>query len=86
VLLLNDGIELSEIEKRANELPFKDIAESSAIREMIRRDIDPNQLNLMRQKGVQIIPNSDGSITINSLEKFAKIDSVVRIKQPTLVM
>ena len=74
MLLLNDGMELNEIEKKANELPFKDIAESSAIREMIRRDINPNQLNLMRQKGVQIIPNSDGSITINSLEKFAKID------------
>ncbi len=50
IVLLQDGMQLEEIGKAADQLPFKEISESAAIREMIRRDIDTNQLALLESK------------------------------------
>ena len=73
VSLMQDGMSVDDIEKAANALPFKDIAESEAIREMIRKDVDPEQLSEFSKMGVQIVPLKDGSVQVNSLEKLAEI-------------
>lgn len=48
--LMRDGLRLEQIEVMANNLHFKDIADSAAIREMIRKEINPEQLKEMRKK------------------------------------
>lgn len=73
VLLMRDGMKLDDILKIAEDLPFIDIAESAAIREMVRRKIEPNQLEKMKKRGVSIELLKDGSIKEESLEKIADI-------------
>lgn len=72
--LLQDGMKLEEISEIADNLPFKEIADSAAVREMIRKEIDPVQLSLMKKRGIEIVPASDGSIEISNLQQLAEID------------
>ena len=65
---------VKEIETSVDKLPFKEISDSSAIREMVRKNIEPEQLALMAQKGIEIVPMKDGSIKISGLEKVAQVD------------
>ncbi len=74
MLLMQDGMSIDDIEKSANELPFKEIAESSAIREMIRKNVKVEQLQVLESKGIQVVPLEDGSLKVNSLEKLAQVD------------
>lgn len=39
IALMQDGMQLEKISEAADNLPFKEIADSAAIREMIRKDI-----------------------------------------------
>ncbi len=72
--LMQDGMSLDDIESAANVLPFKDIAESAAIREMIRRDIEPQKLQSLQEKGIQVVALSNGEIQVNGLEKIAEVN------------
>lgn len=72
--LMQDGMELEEISAAVENLPYKEIAESAAIREMIRKDIDPNMLAMMQKKGIDVIPMKNGSLQITSLEQVAQVD------------
>lgn len=74
MLLLQDGMKLEEISESADNLPFKEIADSAAIREMIRKEIDPVQLSLMKKRGIEIVPASDGNLEISNIQKLAEID------------
>ncbi len=78
--LLQDGLELQVISETAENLPFKDIAESAAIREMIRKDIKPEQLEALKTKGLEIVLAKDGSIEIKSLEKVLEVDEQGMVK------
>lgn len=73
VLLMRDGMKLDDIERIADDLPFKDISESAAIREMVRRKIEPKQLEKMKKRGVSIELLKDGSVKEESLEKIADV-------------
>lgn len=74
ILLLQDGMKLVEIAEKANKVPFKENAESAAIRELIRKDINIDQLDVVAKRGVQVIPKEDGSIQVTNLQKVAEID------------
>lgn len=74
IVLLQDGMQLEEIGKAADQLPFKEISESAAIREMIRRDIDTNQLALLESKGIEVVAMKDGSLQVTNLEKLAEVE------------
>lgn len=74
IVLLQDGMQLEEIGKAADQLPFKEISESAAIRKMIRRDIDTNQLALLESKGIEVVAMKDGSLQVTNLEKLAEVD------------
>lgn len=72
--LMRDGLRLEQIEVMANNLHFKDIADSATIREMIRKEINPEQLKEMRKKGVEIKPLKDGSVQVKNLQELAEVD------------
>ena len=74
ILLLQDGMKIEEISDFADNLPFKEIADSAAIREMIRKEIDPAQLALMQKKGIEIVPASDGSLEVTNIQHLADVD------------
>ena len=74
VKLMQDGMQLEEIGEAADALPFKEISESAAIREMIRSNIKPEQLTLLQEKGIEVVAMADGSIQVTSLEKLAEVD------------
>lgn len=74
ILLLQDGMKIEEISDFADNLPFKEIADSAAIREMIRKEIDPAQLALMHKKGIEIVPASDGSLEVTNIQHLADVD------------
>jgi len=78
--LLQDGLELQVISETAENLPFKEIAESAAIREMIRKDIKPEQLEVLKIKGLEIVSAKDGSLEIKSLEKVLEVDEKGMVK------
>lgn len=71
VSLMKDGMELEQIEEIADNLPFKDIAESAAIREMIKRELTPEQLAELRKNEIIEL---DGNLQISHLEKIAEVD------------
>lgn len=72
--LMCDGLRLEQIEVMANNLPYKDIADSAAIREMIRKEINPDQLKEMRKKGVEIKALKDGTVQVKNLQELAEVD------------
>lgn len=72
--LMSEGLEYDEIEKRANNLPFKEISESAAIREMIKKEIDPEKMLDLKKRGIEVVPLKSGGIKVNGLEKIAEID------------
>ena len=72
--LMRDGLRLEQIEVMANNLPYKDIADSAAIREMIRKEINPDQLKEMRKKGVEIKALKDGTVQVKNLQELAEVD------------
>lgn len=74
ISLMQDGMKLEEIGKAADQLPFKDISESAAIREMIRKDIDTDQLAILESMGVEVVAMKDGSLQVTNLEKLAEVD------------
>lgn len=72
--LMQDGMDVSDIELAADNLPFKDIAESAAIREMIRKGLSPEQLEGMKKKGVNVKVLENGGIVQETLIKIAEVD------------
>ena len=72
--LMRDGLRLEQIEVMANNLQFKDVVDSAAIREMIRKQINPEQLKEMRKKGVEIKTLKDGSVQVKNLQELAEVD------------
>lgn len=72
--LMRDGLRLEQIEVMANNLQFKDVADSAAICEMIRKQINPEQLKEMRKKGVEIKTLKDGSVQVKNLQELAEVD------------
>lgn len=72
--LMRDGLRLEQIEVIANNLPFKDTADSASIREMIRNEINPEQLKEMRKKGVEIKTLKDGSVQVKNLQELVEVD------------
>lgn len=72
--LMRDGLRLEQIEVMANNLPFKDIADSAVKREMIRKQINPEQLKEMRKKGVEIKTLKDGNVQVKNLQELAEVD------------
>lgn len=74
IALMQDGLELQEIGEAAEMLPFKEISESAAIREMIRKDISPEKIAILKEKGIEIVASKDGSLKVTNLEKLAEVD------------
>lgn len=74
IALMQDGLQLQEIGEAAQQLPFKEISESAAIREMIRRDISPEKITALKEKGIEIVAIKDGSLQVTNLEKLAEVD------------
>lgn len=72
--LMQDGMEIEEISSAAEALPYKEISESAAIREMIRAGIDSSMLTMMQEKGIEVVPMKNGSLQVTSLEKIAQVD------------
>lgn len=72
--LMRDGLRLEQIEVMANNLPFKDIADSAAIREMIRKEINPEQLKEMKKTGIEVKALKDGNIQVKNLRELAEVD------------
>ena len=72
--LMRDGLRLEQIEVMANNLQFKDVVDSAVIREMIRKQINPEQLKEMRKKGVEIKTLKDGSVQVKNLQELAEVD------------
>lgn len=74
ISLMQDGLRLEQIEVMANNLPFKDIADSAAIREMIRKEINPEQIKDMQNKGIEIKQLKDGRIQIKKLNELMEVN------------
>lgn len=74
ISLMQDGLRLEQIEVMANNLPFKDIADSAAIREMIKKEINPEQLKDMQNKGIEIKQLKDGRIQIKNLNELMEVN------------
>lgn len=80
LVLIQDGMDEKAIDEKVEKLPFKNIADSKAIREMIRKEIDPKELELMKQKGIEVVALSNGDIQVNSIQKLAEIDEKGLVK------
>lgn len=71
ISLMQDGLMLPEIIDIADRLPFKEISDSAAIREMIKKDVIPEKLALLQKKQINI---SSGKLQISELVKIAEVD------------
>lgn len=80
LVLIQDGMDVKAIDEKAEKLPFKNIADSKAIREMVRKEIDPKELELMKQKGIEVVALSNGDIQVKSIQKLAEIDEKGLVK------
>ncbi len=80
LVLIQDGMDEKAIDEKVEKLPFKNIADSKAIREMVRKEIDPKELELMKQKGIEVVALSNGDIQVNSIQKLAEIDEKGLVK------
>ena len=79
ISLLQDGMKIEDISAAVAQIPktIKDISESAAIREMIKKDI---------KKGIQIVPMKDGSLQVDTIQKVAEIDEEGLVKfEPQLL-